>query len=213
MFHNTVGPARTTVADICRKAGIQRATFYRHFPDELSLFKECRAFAINERPMPDPDGCVTIADPIRRMRSGLATAYAFYREHEQGMAAIIRDSEVMPVGGGFFQFADRLRDVMAAGWTARGKRHARILAACGHAADFQAWRSLARKQRRRTRGRVRRDPRLPPRTGLPVPGRARHTDRGARRTGPEGGRAPARGCRARGPCGPASGAGRRCGTR
>ena len=71
---------------------------------------------------------------------------AFYREHEQGMAAIIRDSEVMPVGGGFFQFADRLRDVMAAGWTARGKRHARILAACGHAADFQAWRSLARKQ-------------------------------------------------------------------
>ena len=146
MFHNTVGPARTTVADICRKAGIQRATFYRHFPDELSLFKECRAFAINERPMPDPDGCLTIADPIRRMRSGLATAYAFYREHEQGMAAIIRDSEVMPVGGGFFQFADRLRDVMAAGWTARGKRHARILAACGHAADFQTWRSLARKQ-------------------------------------------------------------------
>lgn len=145
-FHNTIGPARTTVADICRKAGIQRATFYRHFPDELSLFKECRAFAINETPLPDPGACATIADPVRRMKSGLVTAYAFYREHEQGMAAIIRDSEVMPVGGGFFQFADRLRDVMAAGWKAKGKRHARILAACGHAADFQAWRSLARKQ-------------------------------------------------------------------
>ncbi|HEY8862761.1 MAG TPA: TetR/AcrR family transcriptional regulator [Candidatus Dormibacteraeota bacterium] len=145
-FHSTIGPARTTVADICRKAGIQRATFYRHFPEELSLFKECRAFGANESPMPEPDACVTIADPIRRMRSGLATAYAFYRENEQRMAAIIRDSEVMPVGGAFFQFADRLRDVMAAGWKAKGKRHARILAACGHAADFQAWRSLARKQ-------------------------------------------------------------------
>ncbi len=64
----------------------------------------------------------------------------------QRMAAIIRDSEVMPAGGAFFQFADRLRDVMAAGWKAKGKRQARILAACGHAADFQAWRSLARKQ-------------------------------------------------------------------
>jgi AcrR family transcriptional regulator len=28
MFHSTVGPARTTVANICREAGVQRATFY-----------------------------------------------------------------------------------------------------------------------------------------------------------------------------------------
>jgi AcrR family transcriptional regulator len=145
-FHNTIGPARTTVADICRKAGIQRATFYRHFPDELSLFNECRAFAANERPLPDIAAFATIAEPIRRTRSALAAVYAYYRDNEQPMAAIIRDSEVMPVGGGFFQFADRLRDLIAAGWKARGKRHARILAACGHAADFQAWRSLARKQ-------------------------------------------------------------------
>jgi AcrR family transcriptional regulator len=145
-FHSTIGPARTTVADICRKAGIQRATFYRHFPDELSLFKECRAFVENERPLPDPNACAAIDDPIRRVRSGLATAYRYYRERERPMAAIIRDSDVMPAGGAFFQFADRLRDVMAAGWKAKGKRHDRILAACGHAADFQAWRSLARKQ-------------------------------------------------------------------
>jgi AcrR family transcriptional regulator len=146
MFHSTIGPARTTVADICRQAGIQRTTFYRHFPDDLSLFKECRAFVANERPMPDPGACAAIADPIGRLRSGLATAYVYYRENEQAMAAIIRDSDVMPSGGAFFQFADRLRDVMAGSWKAKGKRHARILAACGHAADFQAWRSLARKQ-------------------------------------------------------------------
>ncbi len=146
MFHSTIGPARTTVADICRQAGIQRTTFYRHFPDELSLFKECRAFVAHEKPLPDPDACSAIADPTGRVRTGLAAAYAYYRQNEQQMAAIIRDSEVMPAGGAFFQFADRLRDVMAAGWKARGKRQARILAACGHSADFQAWRSLARKQ-------------------------------------------------------------------
>lgn len=146
MFHSTIGPARTTVAEICRQAGIQRTTFYRHFPDELSLFKECRALVETERPLPDPNACAAIADPVARLRSGLAAAYAYYREYEGPMAAIIRDSEVMPAGGAFFQFADRLRDAMAAAWKAKGKRHARILAASGHAADFQAWRSLARKQ-------------------------------------------------------------------
>ena len=146
MFHQTVGPSRTRVVDICRKAGVQRATFYRIFPDELSLFKECRAFVAEESPLPDPNTCAHMEDPVRRLRSGLASAYEYYRKHEQAMAVIIRDSEIMPAGGAFFQYQDQLRHVMAAAWKAQGKRKARILAACGHAADFQAWRSLARKQ-------------------------------------------------------------------
>jgi AcrR family transcriptional regulator len=146
MFHQTVGPARTKVVDICRKAGVQRATFYRIFPDELSLFKECRAFVANESPLPNPNDCTDIADPVRRLRSALAAAYDYYRNHEHAMAVIIRDSEIMPSGGAFFQYQDELRDVMTAAWKARGRRKARILAACGHAADFQAWRSLAKKQ-------------------------------------------------------------------
>jgi AcrR family transcriptional regulator len=145
-LHSTRGPARTTVSDISRRAGVQRATFYRHFPDELSLFKECKAFAGAQNPLPDPNACAIVADPIQRLRSGLAAAYGYYREHEQQMAAIIRDSEVMPAGGNYFQFQDQLRDVLAAAWKAHGRRQVRIVAACGHAADFQAWRSLARKQ-------------------------------------------------------------------
>src|ERR1700716_3503660 len=77
MFHSTVGPFRTTVADICREAGIQRTTFYRHFPDELSLFKECRAFALGENPLPDLNVCAAVADPVRRLRAGLEAAYAY----------------------------------------------------------------------------------------------------------------------------------------
>lgn len=145
-LHSTLGPARTTVSDISRRAGVQRATFYRHFPDELSLFKECKAFGAAEYPLPDLSACASVADPVQRLRSGLATAYAYYREHEQQMAMIIRDSEVMPAGGNYFRFQDQLRDVLAAAWEARGQRKVRIVAACGHAADFQAWRSLARKQ-------------------------------------------------------------------
>src|SRR3989475_10268955 len=135
MFHQTVGPSRTRVVDICRKAGVQRATFYRIFPDELSLFKECRAFAAEEGPLPDPNACAPILDPIRRMRSGLASAYAWYREHEQWMVAIMRDSEITPVGGGFFPYQDQLPDLTAGAWKARGRLRSRIASACAHARD------------------------------------------------------------------------------
>ena len=35
-LHGTVGPARTTVSAIAERAGVQRATVYRHFPDDRS---------------------------------------------------------------------------------------------------------------------------------------------------------------------------------
>ena len=37
-LHGSVGPARTTISAIADKAGVQRATVYRHFPDEETLF-------------------------------------------------------------------------------------------------------------------------------------------------------------------------------
>jgi AcrR family transcriptional regulator len=146
-FHSTIGPARTTVAKICREAQVQRATFYRHFPDALMLFEECRAFVMHESPLPDIANFAKIADPVRRLRAALTTVYSYFRQHEQRMAAIIRDADVLPgSGGGFFRYQDRLSEVLAGAWQARGRRHARILAACGHAVDFQAWRSLASRQ-------------------------------------------------------------------
>src|SRR2546427_13239447 len=78
MFHQTVGPSRTREVDICRKAGVQRATFYRIFPDALSLFKERRAFAAAEVPPPGPNACVPVPDPMRRVRAGVEPAYAGY---------------------------------------------------------------------------------------------------------------------------------------
>ena len=42
-LHGTLGPARTTVSAIAEEAGVQRATVYRHFPDEPSLFQACSA--------------------------------------------------------------------------------------------------------------------------------------------------------------------------
>jgi AcrR family transcriptional regulator len=40
-LHRTKGPARTTLSDIARLAGVQRHTLYRHFPDERAIGLAC----------------------------------------------------------------------------------------------------------------------------------------------------------------------------
>src|ERR1700716_4339639 len=52
-LHETVGPAGTSVRAIANRAGVQRATVYRHFPDEQSLFDACTAHYFGDHPMPD----------------------------------------------------------------------------------------------------------------------------------------------------------------
>src|SRR5919198_6303081 len=62
-LHGTVGPARTTVSAIAEEAGVQRATVYRHFPDEPSLFRACSGHYMAMHPPPDPSHWLEIADP------------------------------------------------------------------------------------------------------------------------------------------------------
>ena len=41
-LHEEVGPAKTTVAEIARRAGVQRLTVYNHFPDDGELYRSYR---------------------------------------------------------------------------------------------------------------------------------------------------------------------------
>src|SRR5688572_23617574 len=53
-LHGSVGPARTTISAVAERAGVQRATLYRHFPDEETLFGACSAHWAALHPPPDP---------------------------------------------------------------------------------------------------------------------------------------------------------------
>ena len=44
-LHSSVGPAQTTVSMVAERAGVQRHTFYAHFPDERSLLLACSGLA------------------------------------------------------------------------------------------------------------------------------------------------------------------------
>src|SRR5512134_1449821 len=69
-LHGTIGPARTTVSAVADRAGVQRATVYRHFPDEESLFAACSAHWAMLNPPPDP-GSWDEPDPDRRLAVAL----------------------------------------------------------------------------------------------------------------------------------------------
>src|SRR5262245_28560301 len=70
-LHTSVGPAQTTVSAIAERAGVQRHTFYRHFPDERSLFYACSGMWYERHPLPDLSALADISDAEGRLRTGL----------------------------------------------------------------------------------------------------------------------------------------------
>lgn len=70
-LHEAVGPAATTITGIAERAGVQRLTVYRHFPDERALIGACSADWSADHPLPDPASWAGVADAKSRLRAAL----------------------------------------------------------------------------------------------------------------------------------------------
>jgi AcrR family transcriptional regulator len=93
-LHSTVGPANTTLSMVAERAGVQRHTLYAHFPDEMSLFMACSGLLEDRDPPPAAEPWRSIEDRDERLRTGLATIYAWYGRNAQLLANVLRDAEV-----------------------------------------------------------------------------------------------------------------------
>jgi AcrR family transcriptional regulator len=148
-LHGTVGPARTTISAIAQRAGVRRATVYRHFPDERALFIGCSGAWGERHPVPDPATWTGIADPGERLRTALDALYGWYEEAEPMLSALLRDVEAVPIlaelQAGRLEYLAAVENGLASGWGARGKAAKRLRAAIGLALDFYAWRTLAER--------------------------------------------------------------------
>ena len=149
-LHGSVGPARTTVSAIAERAGVQRATVYRHFPDERSMFAACSAHWIAANPLPDLGAWARIADPGERLRTALTELYAYFEATEYMLERTTRDAPVVPAMAEpvsrRIAYFDQGVEVLMSGRTERGARRRRSRAAIGHALAFETWRSLVRRQ-------------------------------------------------------------------
>lgn len=149
-LHGTLGPARTTVSAIAEEAGVQRATVYRHFPDEPSLFQACSGHYMAMHPPPDPARWMEIADPAERLREALADVYGWWDETEDMMSRVIRDAPLVESLSvqtrARLAFFDEMAGILMRGRGLRGKRRARVQAAIRHALALSTWQSLVRDQ-------------------------------------------------------------------
>lgn len=141
-LHGTLGPARTTVSAVAARAGVTRATVYRHFADEESLFLACSRQWLSRQQLPEPDAWGLIEDPGERLRTGLVDIYRYYRRGEQMMAHIHRDVDVVPpvVVAARRSHEQLWLDTLLA--PRPGHRRKVVRAAVAHAIAFTTWESL-----------------------------------------------------------------------
>jgi AcrR family transcriptional regulator len=145
-LHSERGPARTTVAEIARRAGVERLTVYNHFPDDHLLFAACQAHWLAESPPPNPTQHAAILDPDDRLEAVLRDLYAWYRRGERMLRNVTRDAETLPPLQDTLS-AQRLATeqtvaLLLEGRRTRGKRRLRLTAALTLALEFRAWDTL-----------------------------------------------------------------------
>jgi AcrR family transcriptional regulator len=147
-LHGEQGPARTTMSAVAERAGVQRNTLYRHFPDERALLHACSAHHAAEHPMPDPGAWPAADDPVERCRHGLGELYAYYEAVEDVTSHVVRDAEVHPAT----QEVSRLRysapraairAALVGGWPGDARSRG-LEASVDLALGFRTWESLVR---------------------------------------------------------------------
>lgn len=142
-LHRTKGPARTTLSDIARRAGVQRHTLYRHFPEEREIGLACSGLYMELNPPPDAKPWSEISDPEPRLRQGLTELYAWYERIQDMLACVLRDAEIDPLTAEMFELQAgetmrRMRTVLAECLPAGERVHATLDLALG----FRTWQRL-----------------------------------------------------------------------
>ena len=146
-LHGSVGPSRTTMSAVARRAGVERRTLYRHFPTEAELFDACSTHYFAANPWPDLGGWRAIRDPKERLERALDELYAYYERTEPMFSNVLRDAEVVDFArdavAPLNAFLDEAAEILIAGRQARGRRRQRLRGAVRHALAFSTWRSLS----------------------------------------------------------------------
>lgn len=149
-LHRTVGPSRTTVSAIAERAGVQRLTVYRHFPDERALMLACSGQFMAENPPPNPESWLSVEDERERFRTALGELYEYYERTEAMMSSLLRDRPsnaiVDEMLKPYDEYLSVARDILSQGWSRAEDRTGLFSAAISHALDFYTWRSLRRAQ-------------------------------------------------------------------
>jgi AcrR family transcriptional regulator len=141
-LHGSIGPAATTMSAVAERAGVTRATLYRHFANEETLFRACSAEWRSANPAPNPELWTTVPDPYDRLKTALPALYGWYRSARAMRANLLRDLAVLPspIRDGISAYPRAAADILDSAWPRRSRLRR---AAIAHAVAFESWQSLA----------------------------------------------------------------------
>jgi AcrR family transcriptional regulator len=146
-LHGTVGPSRTTMSAVAKRAGVERRTLYRHFPTEAELFEACSTHYFTANPWPDLATWRAIRDPRQRLERALDELYAYYERTEPMYRNVLRDAELVDSAcdavAPLREYLDEAAEILTVGRRVRGRRRQLLAGAVRHALDFSTWRSLS----------------------------------------------------------------------
>jgi AcrR family transcriptional regulator len=148
-LHATVGPAQTTVAEIARRAGVQRLTVYLHFPDQRALFQACTTHWFGLHPLPSAELWKDGGDLEERVRRALTSIYTYYREYGQLISNWLRDAQLIPAlqefaETGYYGYLDQLSaSVLPKPPDGADQKNARAMLLV--ALHFETWRLLTHR--------------------------------------------------------------------
>jgi AcrR family transcriptional regulator len=147
-LHEQLGPLHTTITAIAARAGVERLTVYRHFPDEASLLQACQQHFFAAHPLPDLSVWREISPFPKRLEVSLTDLYEYWEQTHAMFSSVLRDYEVDPekTGVGIVTFMSHARDALLDGQDVSGHRGHTLRAVVGHAVHFYTWRSLVRDQ-------------------------------------------------------------------
>jgi AcrR family transcriptional regulator len=146
-LHGTLGPSRTTLSAVAKRAGVERRTLYRHFPNEADLFEACSTHYFNANPWPDLGNWRAIRDPKERLEGALDELYAYYERTEPMLSNVLRDAELVDFARDavvpLHAYLEEAAEVLTVGRQARGRRRRLLQGALRHALAFSTRHSLS----------------------------------------------------------------------
>lgn len=145
-LHEELGPRATSISAIAERAGVQRLTVYRHFPDETAVFQACTSHWLSLNPPPDPSSWKSIEDPLLRLRTAVAAFYSYFSRTRRMWSVSHRDVADVPALRGpmaeFLGFLDMVATDLTEQFQNVGGRRPLLAATIGHLLSFPTWEDL-----------------------------------------------------------------------